>query len=77
MVLFHLLGLAGFARLVPGDTCEMILRYGSQKWKCRGKIGDTSQTWDPKTVSFKALVGEVFVIKVLILAIYSYKHNKS
>lgn len=59
-------GLAGFARLVPGDTCEMILRYGLQKWKCRGKIGDTFQTWEPKSVSFKALVGEVFVIKVQI-----------
>ena len=57
-------GLVGFARLLPGDVFEIVLHYGLQKWKSRGKIGTTSQTWEPQNVKLKALLGDVFCIKV-------------
>uniref|UniRef100_A0A8C6Y3G9 Rho family-interacting cell polarization regulator 2 n=1 Tax=Naja naja TaxID=35670 RepID=A0A8C6Y3G9_NAJNA len=31
-------GLAGFARLCPGDQYEIFMRYGRQRWKLKGKI---------------------------------------
>ena len=58
-------GLFGFARLVPGDNCEMQLKYGSQKWRCKGKIGDTSQLWEPQSFSLKATIGDAFNIRVV------------
>lgn len=58
-------GLLGFARLVPGDNCEMQLRYGSQKWRCKGKIGDISQIWEPQSFPLKATISDVFSIRVV------------
>jgi len=57
-------GLFGYARLVPGDNCEMQLKYGAQKWRCKGKIGDTSQSWEPQSFSLKAVINDVFNIRV-------------
>ena len=57
-------GLIGFARMVPGDVFEVLIRHGHQKWRCRGRIGLTQQTWDSDAFHFKALVGDVFNIKV-------------
>jgi len=61
------LGLFGFARLVPGDNCEMQLRYGSQKWKCKGKIGENAQSWEPQSFPLKAVISDVFYIRVVYL----------
>ena len=57
-------GLVGFARMMPGDVYEVILRHGHQKWKSKGKIGINTQAWDHNTFVFKAMVGDVFNIKV-------------
>ncbi|CAH1786452.1 unnamed protein product [Owenia fusiformis] len=57
-------GMVGFARLCPGDVFEVNLKYGSQKWKTRGKIGrSTNQHWDNDSMVFKALVADVMCIK--------------
>lgn len=67
---FHckLKGMAGFARLCPGDVFEVTMRYGSQKWKAKGRIEkDGSQRWDVADYIFKTLVGDIISLKAVEL----------
>ncbi|XP_043923018.1 rho family-interacting cell polarization regulator 2 isoform X2 [Protopterus annectens] len=58
-------GLAGFARLCPGDQYEIFMRYGRQRWKLKGKIeGNGKQSWDGEEIVFQPLVNELISIKV-------------
>ena len=57
-------GLAGFARLIPGDVYQVSITHGQQKWKTKGRVGNNTQHWENDTFLFKALVGDVFAIKV-------------
>ena len=57
-------GLVGFARLMRGDTFEVTLRYGQQKWKTKGRVGEMTQEWTNDSMTLRALVGDVFNIKV-------------
>lgn len=58
-------GLAGFARLCPGDQYEIFMRYGRQRWKLRGKIESNSkQSWDGEEIIFMPLVADLINIKV-------------
>ena len=70
-------GLIGFARMVPGDVFEVLIRHGHQKWRCRGRIGLTQQTWDSDAFHFKALVGDVFNIKVRARSLHVYSCSMS
>ncbi|KAK3102582.1 hypothetical protein FSP39_012348 [Pinctada imbricata] len=57
-------GMAGFARLCPGDVFEINIKHGNQKWKSRGRIEKTgNQKWDNCEYKFKAIVGDVMRIK--------------
>ncbi|XP_070200744.1 rho family-interacting cell polarization regulator 2-like isoform X2 [Littorina saxatilis] len=57
-------GMAGFARLCPGDVFEVTIRHGPQKWKTKGRIEkNNTQRWDVPEFTFKSLVGEILVIK--------------
>jgi hypothetical protein len=57
--------MAGFARLCPGDVFEVTVRHGTQKWKTKGRIEKTgNQKWDIPEFNFKAVVGDIFNIKV-------------
>lgn len=57
-------GIQGFARLCPGDTYEITIKHGSQKWKTRAKTGkDGSQNWDFPEAKLTALLGEDLYIK--------------
>lgn len=59
-------GMAGFARLCPGDVFEVTIRHGPQKWKTKGRIEKNgTQKWDVPEFTFKSLVGEILVIKAL------------
>ncbi|XP_076450883.1 rho family-interacting cell polarization regulator 2-like isoform X2 [Babylonia areolata] len=59
-------GMAGFARLCPGDVFEVTIRHGPQKWKTKGRIEKNStQRWDVPEFTFKCLVGEILIIKAL------------
>ncbi|XP_053384673.1 rho family-interacting cell polarization regulator 2-like isoform X2 [Mercenaria mercenaria] len=59
-------GMAGFARLCPGDVFEVTVRHGTQKWKTKGRIEKTgNQKWDVPEFNFKAVVGDIFNIKGL------------
>ncbi|XP_038652961.1 rho family-interacting cell polarization regulator 2 isoform X3 [Scyliorhinus canicula] len=64
---FHITmkGLAGFARLCPGDQYEIFMRYGRQRWKLKGKIEvHDRQSWDGEDMIFLPLINELFSIKV-------------
>ncbi|ESO12288.1 hypothetical protein HELRODRAFT_187823 [Helobdella robusta] len=58
-------GLVGFARLLPNDVFEVVVRHGEQKFKTRGMIGVVDQRWNPNTFKFKARFGEHLVFKVM------------
>ncbi|XP_053322684.1 rho family-interacting cell polarization regulator 2 isoform X2 [Spea bombifrons] len=58
-------GLAGFARLCPGDQYEIFMRYGRQRWKLRGRIEvNGKQTWDGEEMFFLPLINSFISIKV-------------
>ncbi|XP_028317311.1 rho family-interacting cell polarization regulator 2 isoform X1 [Gouania willdenowi] len=58
-------GLAGFARLCPGDQYEIFMRYGRQRWKLKGRIEVNSrQSWDGEEMVFMPLITDLINIKV-------------
>ncbi|XP_040500843.1 rho family-interacting cell polarization regulator 2 isoform X1 [Ursus maritimus] len=58
-------GLAGFARLCPGDQYEIFMKYGRQRWKLKGKIeANGKQSWDGEEVAFLPLIVGFISIKV-------------
>ncbi|XP_058288289.1 rho family-interacting cell polarization regulator 2 isoform X4 [Hylobates moloch] len=59
------LGLAGFARLCPGDQYEIFMKYGRQRWKLKGKIEvNGKQSWDGEETVFLPLIVGFISIKV-------------
>jgi hypothetical protein len=59
-----LAGLLGYSRLVPGDTYEIVLKHGNQKWRSRGRIcKDGVQDWSFPRATFRGILGEVVYIK--------------
>ncbi|XP_063041473.1 rho family-interacting cell polarization regulator 2 isoform X2 [Engraulis encrasicolus] len=58
-------GLAGFARLCPGDQYEIFMRYGRQRWKLKGRIeANSRQSWDGEEMVFMPLITDLISIKV-------------
>uniref|UniRef100_A0ABI7ZBB9 Rho family-interacting cell polarization regulator 2 n=1 Tax=Felis catus TaxID=9685 RepID=A0ABI7ZBB9_FELCA len=58
-------GLAGFARLCPGDQYEIFMKYGRQRWKLKGRIeANGKQSWDGEEVVFLPLIVGFISIKV-------------
>lgn len=58
-------GLAGFARLCAGDQYEVLMRYGRQRWRLRGRVEvSNKQIWDSEEYVFLPLVTELLSIKV-------------
>ncbi|KAM8782388.1 rho family-interacting cell polarization regulator 2 isoform 2-T2 [Rhynchonycteris naso] len=58
-------GLAGFARLCPGDQYEIFMKYGRQRWKLKGKIEvNGRQSWDGEETVFLPLIAGFISIKV-------------
>ncbi|XP_040823664.1 rho family-interacting cell polarization regulator 2 isoform X1 [Ochotona curzoniae] len=58
-------GLAGFARLCPGDQYEIFMKYGRQRWKLKGKIEvNGKQSWDGEEMVFVPLIVGFISIKV-------------
>ncbi|CAL8263721.1 unnamed protein product [Merluccius merluccius] len=58
-------GLAGFARLCAGDQYEILMRYGRQRWKLRGRIEiNGKQEWDSEEMVFLPLITEFLSVKV-------------
>ncbi|KAM5299780.1 rho family-interacting cell polarization regulator 2 isoform 2-T2 [Ctenodactylus gundi] len=56
-------GLAGFARLCPGDQYEIFMKYGRQRWKLKGRIEvNGKQSWDgEETVLLPLIVGFISI----------------
>ena len=64
LFLFYI-GMAGFARLCPGDVFEVTVRHGTQKWKTKGRVEKGgNQKWEIPEFTFKAVVGDIINIKV-------------
>ncbi|XP_075905362.1 rho family-interacting cell polarization regulator 1-like isoform X2 [Nelusetta ayraudi] len=58
-------GLVGFARLCAGDHYEVLIRYGRQRWRLRGKVEiNAKQEWDNEEIVFVPLINEYFSVKV-------------
>ncbi|XP_077876745.1 rho family-interacting cell polarization regulator 2 isoform X5 [Ictidomys tridecemlineatus] len=58
-------GLAGFARLCPGDQYEVFMKCGRQRWKLKGKIEvNGKQSWDGEETVFLPLILGFISIKV-------------
>ncbi|XP_064219122.1 rho family-interacting cell polarization regulator 2 isoform X5 [Aotus nancymaae] len=58
-------GLAGFARLCPGDQYEIFMKYGRQRWKLKGRIEvNGKQSWDGEETIFLPLIVGFISIKV-------------
>lgn len=58
-------GLAGFARLCAGDQYEVLMRYGRQRWRLRGRVEvSNKQIWDSEEYIFMPLITELLSIKV-------------
>ncbi|XP_048655827.1 rho family-interacting cell polarization regulator 2 isoform X3 [Marmota marmota marmota] len=58
-------GLAGFARLCPGDQYEVFMKCGRQRWKLKGKIEvNGKQSWDGEETVFLPLIVGFISIKV-------------
>lgn len=57
--------MVGFVRLCLGDVFEIVVKYGYQKWKFKGRIEKNGiQRWDYLDFKFKVVIGDVFNIKV-------------
>ncbi|KAK2854073.1 hypothetical protein Q5P01_006734 [Channa striata] len=58
-------GLAGFARLCAGDQYEVLMRYGRQRWRLRGRVEvSNKQMWDSEEYIFLPLITDLLSIKV-------------
>ncbi|KAK6294505.1 hypothetical protein J4Q44_G00353350 [Coregonus suidteri] len=58
-------GLVGYARLCAGDQYEVLMRYGRQRWRMKGRVEVSSkQVWDSDDNVFLPLITELLSIKV-------------
>ncbi|CAF1295172.1 unnamed protein product [Didymodactylos carnosus] len=68
--------ITGFSRICVGDEYEIILRYGQQKHKTRGKIQrDKTQTWSKNLFSLKAKLADLLFIKVSEIKLLGTLHT--
>ena len=63
--IYKLPGIMGFARVMPGDTFEVSIRHGNQKWKSKGYVSkDNEQKWDQDKRSLNVQICSTLTVKV-------------
>ncbi|CAK8698467.1 unnamed protein product [Clavelina lepadiformis] len=68
-------GLLGFARLRSGDQYEVLIRYGTQKWRLKGTVKSTGeQAWDNTQRTMQPLLTDLINIKVMEIKLLG-KHS--
>lgn len=51
--------------MTAGDSFDIIIKHGSQKWKTRGKTqNDRSQVWEQTSITFNCQPNIPITIKV-------------
>jgi len=61
-------GIMGFARVMPGDSFEVSIRHGSQKWKSKGFVSkDSEQKWEHEKRALSVQICSSLTVKVNIL----------
>lgn len=64
MVCF-VLGIMGFARVMPGDSFEVSIRHGNQKWKSKGFVArDSEQRWEQDRRALGIQINSSLTVKV-------------
>ena len=56
--------ISGFSHICPGDEYDLIIRYGQQKWKARGRIlkhDKNEQAWTQEKFELKAKLAECVI----------------
>ena len=55
----------GFARVMPGDSFEVSIRHGNQKWKSKGFVSkDSEQKWDQEKRALSIQICSSLSVKV-------------
>lgn len=55
----------GFARVMPGDSFEVSIRHGNQKWKTKGSVSkDNEQKWDQDKRTLNIMLNNSLIVKV-------------
>lgn len=65
--ILNLQEISGFSRICPGDEYELVIRYGQQKWKTRGRIlkqNKNEQIWTRNQFHLKAKLADLLLIKI-------------
>ncbi|KAF6027906.1 FAM65A [Bugula neritina] len=58
-------GIMGFARVMPGDSFEVSIRHGSQKWKSKGFVSkDSEQKWEHEKRALSVQICSSLTVKV-------------
>ncbi|XP_067939516.1 rho family-interacting cell polarization regulator 2-like isoform X2 [Watersipora subatra] len=58
-------GIMGFARVMPGDSFEVNIRHGNQKWKTKGYVSkDNEQSWDQDKRTLTIQINSSLNVKV-------------
>lgn len=64
-IVCSIVGIMGFARVMPGDSFEVSIRHGNQKWKSKGHVArDSEQKWEQEKRALGIQINSSLTVKV-------------